>query len=190
MSLFNSESYDNFFDFDLLGEVMLERLRLHHKVYDSRCKDVYLEENFHKALLSLNISNMWKSGSHAVKFDIVTNGPDVGIKSGKLDFKRNLLEYSGSRLGSHDTIEKKIVFLEENKPHYTFFMAQKEKCNSYFFCVLKNSLLSYKLDWKQTDKKFIAESEKYRFEIRDSMSSQLWTEVDLDLLSFMKELVI
>jgi hypothetical protein len=190
VSLFSDETYDDFFDFDMLSEAIKNRLKLHHQVYDSRCKDVYLEENFHKALLSLNIANVWKSGSHNVKFDIVTNGPDIGIKSGKIDFKLNLLEYSGSRLGSHDTIEKKIQFLEKNKPHYTFFMAQKENCNSYFFCVLKNSVITYKLDWKQNGKKFIAESEKYRFEIRESMSSQLWTEIDLDLFSYIKEIVV
>lgn len=188
--MFSDETYDDFFDFDLLSEAIKKRLQLHHQVYVSRCKDVYLEENFHRALLSLNIPNVWKPGSHEVKFDIVTNGPDIGIKSGKIDFKTNLMEYSGSRLGSHDTIEKKIEFLEENKPHYTFFMAQKKKCDSYFFCVLKNNLITYRLDWKQKGKNFIAESEKYRFKITESMSSQLWTEIDLDLFSYVKEIVV
>lgn len=137
MSLFNDETYDDFFDFELLGEAMKKRLQLHHSVYDSRCKDIFLEENFHKALLSLNITSLWKSGSHSVKHDIMTNGPDIGIKSGQIVFAKNTLTYSGSRLGSHDTIEEKIDFLEANKPHYTFFMAEKKKSNSYFFLRLE-----------------------------------------------------
>jgi hypothetical protein len=51
-------------------------------------------------------------------------------------------------------------------------------------------VITYKLDWKQNGKKFIAESEKYRFEIRESMSSQLWTEIDLALFSYIKEIVV
>ncbi len=188
--MFDTETYNDFFNFDLLSEVMRKRLQLHHSLYDSRCKDVLLEENFHKALLSINITSLWKSGNHKVKYDIMTNGPHIGINSGQIDFKSNTLTYSGSRLGSHDTIEKKIDFLETNKPHYTFFMAQKKKSDSYFFCVLENSMITYKLDWQQREKVFEAKSESYRFQIRESMSDQLWSEINLNLFSYIKELVV
>lgn len=188
--MFKNENYDDFFDYDQICAAMKKRLQAHHNLYVSRCKDTLLEENFHNALLNINIPNKWKPGSHKVKYDIMTNGPDVGIKSGQIDTKKNTLTYPGSRLGTHEALEDKISFLENNKPYFTFFMAEVKKSKSYFFCVLKNSMISYDLKWEQKEKVFEAESEKYRFKIRESMSDQLWSEINLDLFSYIKEIEI
>lgn len=190
MSLFKGVSYEDYFDYNAIAAKMQERLRLHHSIYTSRCKDSLLEENFHNALIQLNVPNNWKTGSHTVKYDIITNGPDIGIKSGQIDFKKNCLTYSGSRLGSHKTIENKVSFLENNKPYFTFFMAEVKKKKSYFFCVLQNSVISYDLPWKQKDKTFEASSDNYRVVIRESMSDQLWSEINLNLFSYIKEIEI
>lgn len=186
--MFKTEDFSDFFNYDQIAETMQKRLSLHHSLYDSRCKDILLEENFHKALLELNVPNIWKSGSHSVRYDIVTNGPDIGIKSGQINFDKKILTYSGSRLGSHKTIDDKINFLEANKPTFTFFMAETKKSKSYFFCVLQNDVLSYRLEWKQRDNVFEASTSNFKFTIRETMSDQLWSEIDLSVFSYVKEI--
>ena len=190
MSLFSSENFSDFFNFDMIAAVMEKRLRLHHNLYDSRCKDILLEENFHKALLELNIPNKWKSGSHSVKYDIMTNGPDIGVKSGQINLEKNTLTYSGSRLGSQKTLEDKIEFLEDNKPYYTFFMAETKKSKSYFFCVLQNDVISYRLNWNQKNNIFEASCKNYKFTIRETMSDQIWSDIDLGMFAYMKEIEV
>lgn len=188
--MFNEEDYSNFFDYDAIAAKMKERLKLHHSLYDSRCKDTLLEESFHKALLSLNIPNIWKPGSHTVKYDIMTNGPDIGIKSGQIDFVKNIIKYSGSRLGSYEDIKEKCDFLESNKPYFTFFMTEQKKNKNYFFCVLENSKITYNLEWEEKEKIYETLGKGYYLKIEKKMSDQLWTEIDINKLTHIQEIVI
>lgn len=190
--MFETESYENYFDYDAIAAKMQERLRLHHSIYETRCKDSLLEENFNRSLQSLGIPSVWKPGNHKVKYDIQISGlaPDIGVKSGTLDYTKNLISYSGSRLGSHKTIEDKVRFLEQNKPYFTFFMAEKKNSSSYYFSVLQNSKISYDIEWTKKDSGYHAKAEEYSFKIQKSMSWQLWSEIDLRLLSYIKEIEI
>ena len=192
MSLFENENHDHYFDYDAIATKMQERLRLHHNFYESRCKDTFLEENFHRSLQALGIPSVWKPGNHNVKFDIQISGlsPDIGVKSGALDYTKNLISYSGSRLGSHKTIQDKVSFLERNKPYFTFFMAEKKNCPSYFFCVLQNSKICYDVEWIKKDSGYHVKTDGCSFKIQKSMSWQLWSEIDLRLLSYIKEIDI
>lgn len=192
MSLFEDENHVHYFDYDAIATKMQERLRLHHSIYMTLCKDSYLEENFHRSLQALGIPSVWTPGNHNVKFDIQISGlaPDIGVKSGTLEHTKNLVSYSGSRLGSHKTIQDKISFLEKNKPHFTFFMSEKKNSSSYYFSVLQNSKICYDVKWTETNSGYHAKTDGYSLKIQKSMSWQLWSEIDLRLLSYIKEIEI
>lgn len=125
--------------------------------------------------------------------------------SRELNTKNNTLIFSGSRLTSHTTLEDKIAFISRRKSDFIFLLASDTresknyyKPQLYYFCVIDMSKIDYvNANWKITINNKTGNVSSYQCvgegltaKISRSMSDQLWTTVDLSLISEMHEIIV
>jgi len=158
--------------------------------------------------------------NHKPGLDQTTDdGIRVGNKSGQILMKGVIDEetgkkikvmdsvgINGSRLTKHKTLDDKLEFLGVKKEDYIFCLATNEEdwkngIRKYYFMVIDSKKLDYHnhtwedmigvqkstkgkhMGWKMT-------SENFDAKIQRSMSDQLWTSIDLDLLEYQNEITI
>lgn len=181
-----------------LVKLLTDKIKQHHQLYRFPVKGELWEDIFDQCInmSSVNGSN-WLGGGHDVGTDVTntTSGIRYQLKGGMLNFKKNLVKWSGHRTTSYNTIEEKLNFI--NKDHcdmYVLLSRCKREWDKgtrvYYLMMFDSSLLTYdKLSWVETfSKKQTLSgwkgngSNNLAADIYVSMSGQLWTTADIDYL--------
>ena len=131
-------------------------------------------------------------------------GPSISVKSGV--YANNTLTFSGSRLGKHDTLDKMINHVLENKADYYVCLAKADQdwssvpsqneVKTYYLFTFDANVLTYDLPlWNKVQTKsggynYVMESIGMSARINTSMSSQLWTTVSEALTGYPAKLEI
>jgi hypothetical protein len=178
---------------DILIKGLTENLKAHHSVYRLPCTSEFLEELIANTLTDNGLLNDWQPNrSHTVSKDMSLNtGQSFSVKSGV--YANNTLTFSGSRLGKHNTLDKMIDHVLENKADYYVCLAKTEQdwssvpsqneTKTYYLFIFDANVLTYDLPlWNKVQTKsggynYIMESIGMSARINTSMSSQLWTTV-------------
>lgn len=170
-----------------LATGMPKYLGLHHTLYSLvRCKDIMLEELITKALADANIDHEWSYGSHGVVTDItLATGETISVKSGIWNQKKNILTFSGSRLGSYPTLQDKYNRIVDTKPDFYIFGSTPKNpalktAHEYAFFILTGDEVNYGdfTDWVDGPRPTVT-TPAVTASINATMSHQLWTDVDL-----------
>ena len=188
---------------DILKQSLLEKLRIHHSVYRLPCTSEFLEELISDALNENDIINDWKPNrSHSVSVDMTTeDGVSISVKSGVYDPKKNMLKFSGSRLGKHKTIEDMVghvvdtsadlyVCLAKADQDWSSIPEKFENKRYYLFVFDKQSIDYNSAIWYQKGDIWCLDAIGLSAYISPSMSYQLWTKVDESLIGSPEKLDI
>lgn len=178
---------------DILIDGLTKKLKAHHSVYRLPCTSEFLEELIANTLSEHGLKNDWQPNrSHTVSKDMsLDTGPSISVKSGV--YANNTLTFSGSRLGKHDTLDKMINHVLENKSDYYVCLAKADQdwssvpsqneTKTYYLFIFDANVLMYDLPlWNKVQTKsggynYVMESIGMSARINTSMSSQLWTTV-------------
>ena len=179
---------------DVLIDGLTKKLKAHHSVYRLPCTSEFLEELIANTLSEHGLKNDWQPNrSHTVSKDMsLDTGPSISVKSGV--YANNTLTFSGSRLGKHDTLDKMINHVLENKSDYYVCLAKADQdwssvpsqneTKTYYLFIFDANVLMYDLPlWNKVQTKsggynYVMESIGMSAKINTSMSSQLWTTVN------------
>ena len=179
---------------NILIEGLTEKLKAHHSVYRLPCTSEFLEELIANTLSEHGLKNDWQPNrSHTVSKDMsLDTGPSISVKSGV--YANNTLTFSGSRLGKHDTLDKMINHVLENKSNYYVCLAKADQdwssvpsqneTKTYYLFIFDANVLMYDLPlWNKVQTKsggynYVMEAIGMSAKINTSMSSQLWTTVN------------
>jgi hypothetical protein len=191
---------------DILIKGLTEKLKAHHSVYRLPCTSEFLEELIANTLTDNGLLNDWQPNrSHTVSKDMSLNtGQSFSVKSGV--YANNTLTFSGSRLGKHDTLDKMINHILENKVDYYVCLAKADEdwsaipsqneTKTYYLFIFDANVLMYDLPlWNKVTTKsggynYVMESIGMSARINTSMSSQLWTSVSDSLTGYPAKLDI
>ena len=179
---------------DILIDGLTKKLKSHHSVYRLPCTSEFLEELIANTLSEHGLKNDWQPNrSHTVSKDMsLDTGPSISVKSGV--YANNTLTFSGSRLGKHDTLDKMINHVLENKADYYVCLAKADQdwssvpsqneTKTYYLFIFDANVLMYDLPlWNKVQTKsggynYVMEAIGMSAKINTSMSSQLWTTVN------------
>lgn len=177
---------------------LTEKLKIHHSVYRLPCTSEFLEELISTVLTEAGYKNDWQPNrSHSVSVDMsLSSGESFSVKSGV--YANNTLTFSGSRLGKHDTLDKMINHVLDNKSDYYVCLAKsdqdwssvpaKNEKKVYYLFIFPAQTLIYdsgvwnKVETKSGGYNYVMESIGMSARINTSMSSQLWTSVDESII--------
>jgi len=176
-------------------------LGMHHEIYDSICKDVYLEELTSKVFKHIGLGSDWKPDfSHSVGSDQSIRQKGISNKSGMIVSKDNeiKIKISGSRTSKYKTLGAKLNFLQNSNYDYILGCGtNKTEVSSglkkYYCYVIDSEKLNF-FDWdwfededKKGDKKWNAVYENIEATIQTkATSNQLWLTVDKSFCDFFK----
>lgn len=179
-------------------------LRLHHELYfEIPVKAEYWEVNASK---SLNVEN-WVANNHNPNEDFQTKIEGLlkpSLKAGVI--KGNTLTFSSHRMSKFTEIEDMLTFLD-NRDYDSYLFLSRKKSNKYKYHYLVGYMPSKKwkyseLSWepiigvrgkstgKQQGWKGLGHDGKVSVKITFSMSNQLWVDVDMSLITIVKEIFI
>lgn len=184
---------DNFKD--LVIPVLTDKLKLHHSIYRLPCTAEYLEELISDSLNSVGYINDWQPNrSHSISVDMsLAIGPSFSVKSGIYDDQKQTLEFSGSRLGKHKTIDEMIKSINDTSADYYICVAKRSQDWSptplkiqpkiYHVFVFKSDVINYNVAWdiKESGVYFMG-TDGLSARIVPSMSHQLWTTVSTSII--------
>ena len=181
-------------------------LKKHHEIYRIPVKAEAWED------LVDQVVN--KENSNYIPFNHST-GHDLNIELDKSKFssqlktgtiKDNKLIFSSHRLGRFETLEEKLDFLENVSYDSFLFLSRNDFevwDKNYFIYYIDKKIFDYKtFKWIETIGKKgkyknrvsgwegISEDGKIKCKITKSMSHQLWVEIDLSLINFVKKISI
>ena len=145
-------------------------------------------------LKSVGIANDWRPDfNHIQGLDMTLEGDSerISCKSGSI--LNGDLEFSGSRMTKHLTLEDKLVFMMDKKEDTYMLLSRNNKLwasgqKKYYFIAFPSSLLDYAdLEWSDTTgtrgaykgkiNGHIGTSSQITAKIQFSMSHQLWTTI-------------
>jgi hypothetical protein len=182
---------------------LLEKLRIHHSVYRLPCTSEYLEELVSDILNENDFVNDWKPNrSHSVSVDMTTeDGVSISVKSGVYDPKKNILKFSGSRLGKYNTTEERIQHVMDTSADVYVCLAKADQdwssvpekfdTKTYYLFVFDKSCLDYNSAiWYDKENIACLDAIGLSAYISPSMSYQLWTKVDTAIVGIPEKLDI
>jgi len=198
-------SYDNWTHTlkTVLANALTNKLQIHHSVYRLPCTSEFLEELIADALKENGMDNDWKPNrSHSVSVDMtIDEGPSISVKSGVYDIKKNILKFSGSRLGKHKTIEDMVGHVVDTSADLYVCLAKADQDWSsipekfenkiyYLFVFDKQSIDYNSAMWYQKGDIWCLDAIGLSAYISPSMSYQLWTKVNESLIGSPEKLDI
>jgi len=190
-------------DILLLFEDMLKK---HHQIYRIPVKAEAWED------LADQVINKEKSNfipfnhstGHDLNFELEKSNFSSQLKTGTI--KDNKLIFSSHRLGRFETLEEKIEFLDNVNYDSFLFLSRNDSeiwDKNYFIYYIDKKITNYtSLKWKEIIGKKgkyknrisglegVSEDGKIKCKITKSMSHQLWVEIDLSLINFVKKITI
>ena len=181
-----------------------DKLKLHHSLYRTPIKDVYLEDIWDQCI-NPNGSN-WKPCGHQSGADTKLENQEVSEsyqnKSGQLLKNKTQVKISSHRTSKYKTLEDKVNFISEKHCDKYVLLSRDEKewekgRRIYYLMIFDSALFDFKsLTWTaktitrgqnkgQENGSFVGTKENGRFsaEIQSaSTSNQLWVTADIDYL--------
>lgn len=181
-----------------------DKLKLHHSLYRTPIKDVYLEDIWDQCI-NPNGSN-WKPCGHQSGADTKLENQEVSEsyqnKSGQLLKNKTQVKISSHRTSKYKTLEDKVNFISEKHCDKYVLLSRDEKewdkgNRIYYLMIFDSALFDFKsLTWTaktitrgekkgQENGSFVGTKENGRFsaEIQSaSTSNQLWVTADIDYL--------
>ena len=183
---------------------MRDKLKLHHSLYRTPIKDVYLEDIWDQCI-NPNGST-WKPCGHQSGADTILENQGVSEsyqnKSGQLLKNKTQVKISSHRTSKYKTIEEKVKFISEKHCDKYVLLSRDEKewaqgKRIYYLMIFDSALFDFQsLTWNaktitrgekkgQENGSFVGTKENGRFsaEIQSaSTSNQLWVTADIDYL--------
>jgi hypothetical protein len=178
------------------------KIKKHHELYPNlEVKDVYWESIVAD---SFGVTD-WKAHNHNPNGDlkIRINGLiEPSLKSGKIE--NNILKFSSHRMSKFTELDEMLNFLDTRTYDSYLFLARPESGDlNYSVCYMPSKTWKYsELRWnptfsqkgkkkgKQSGWYGVSNDGKIKCKIVFSMSSQLWVDVDMSLITLVKEIFI
>jgi hypothetical protein len=182
------------------------KLYQHHQIYRIPVKAEAWEDLVDQVMNKENskYTAFNHSTGHDLNFELDNNKFLPQLKTGTI--KDNKLIFSSHRLGRFETIEEKLDFLENVNYDSFLFLSRNDSeiwDKNYFINYINKEIFDYKnFKWIETIGKKgkyknrvsgwegISKDGKIKCKITKSMSHQLWVEVDLSLINFVKKITI
>lgn len=198
-----------------LTPIMLQhverQLRSYHDIFQgSRCSSIQMEEVVAQAIRSdYNHQHkvFWRGSGHDDREDIrienkevfriqVKSGQEVNKGRGK--DKRAYLALSGNRTTRFSTMEERTRYLNQSDSNIISFSYEKmndaEGITHVYRVRYVDCSLLHGLDWEKWEQRgkslYQTNADGIIFSLTDSMSSQVWWNIPLDMLSVVKEIRI
>jgi hypothetical protein len=178
------------------------KIKSHHELYPKlEVKDVYWECIVAD---SFGVTD-WTPHNHNPNGDLkikVYGLNEPSLKSGKIE--NNILKFSSHRMSKFAELDEMLNFLDTRTYDSYLFLARPESGDlNYFVCYMPSKILKYsELQWnptfaqkgkkkgKQSGWYGVSKDGKIKCKIVFSMSSQLWVDVDMSLITLVKEIFI
>lgn len=182
--------------FYLLKEAIVNRLKSYHSFFDQPLTGTYWEEVLSKSFGDVGVGTTWTpTNSHKVGEDMKVVGMNearISCKSGVIVNNRthnlgNCVEYSSSRTSRYESIQEKIVYLDENRYDYHFLLSKKKKFDRRYelFILCKDMCKLGDLTWDFTQPNNPNIDGPFKAIIMGkTMSSQLWVTMPVGRMSF------
>ena len=184
---------------EILKEYLPNKLKTYHSILRQACTGERLEELIASVLAENGHNNDWQpKKKHTISKDItLENGMSFSVKSGIYNPEKNILTFSGSRLGKHDTREDMVSSVISNSADYYICVSRVDQewsvfpdffdTKKYHLFVFPSSALRYDSEWFS---KYSAKGKPTHYMdvegmsafISYSMSYQLWTNISLDII--------
>ena len=179
---------------------LMKRIRQYHELFTQPLIAEFWEETLHNAFADSGFSTTWKADrSHKVGEDMrIENMPNsrISCKSGQLTTPRKgspSVKFNGSRTTSQESIADKIAHLSADHDDWYFVLAKKKPFDkTYRLLIFESSVCKVnKLTWAENDsgKQWIGVGD-FQASINKSMSSQLWTTLPMDMVTYKYDIVV
>jgi hypothetical protein len=192
---------------EILNKTVLDSLEQkvlqHHGLYP----EIPVKAEYWECIVKgcLNVKN-WTPNNHNPNEDLVTeyNGLErPSLKSGVINGSR--MVFSSHRMSKFDNIDDMLEFLDTRTYDSYLFLARNkgESGKKYSVCYMPSKLWKFSdLKWepiigvkgknkgKQQGWKTSSPDGKIELKIQFSMSNQLWIDIDLSLITIIKEIFI
>lgn len=179
-----------------------KQIKQHHELYPS----IPVNAQFWEKIAATSMEAIeWVPNSHNTNEDLKTEHEGLkkpSLKSGII--KNNTLKFSSHRMSKYKTLDDMIEFLDTRTYDSFLFLARnKEFNNKYLICYMSSKLWKYsEFDWcpkigvrentkgSQTGWVGVSKDGNVSVNINFKMSNQLWVDVDLSLVTIVKEIFI
>jgi hypothetical protein len=180
-----------------------DNIKKHHELYPI---PLYVKAEYWESIASSSLGTVgWIPNNHNPNEDLKTKFEGLkepSLKSGVI--KEGVLNFSSHRMSKYETLDEMIEFLENRTYDSFLFLSRDEKIkNKYLICYMPSKLLKYsEFDWKekvgvrkgtkgkQTGWTGISSDRNISVQINFKMSNQLWVDVNLSLITIVKEIFI
>lgn len=174
-------------DKDLFEDFLDKRILFWHSNFSFSLKAEMLEEMLVRIFEEdMNLKVLWNKASHSPGMDIaIIDGDSYSVKSGKEAAGK--IKISSSRTTTYKTIEEKINFykgVEETFSHY-FFLSKRESNTELVYMpyiVPRDVITIDSISFGDNSSGWTGKTEGYSFDIKRSMSDQIWISVDKDYI--------
>jgi hypothetical protein len=180
-----------------------DRIKKHHELYPI---PLYIKAEYWESIASSSLdADGWIPNNHNPNEDLKTEHEGLkepSLKSGII--KGNTLNFSSHRMSKYGTLDEMIEFLETRTYDSFLFLARDEQIkNKYLICYMPSKLWKYsEFNWeakvgvrkgnegKQTGWVGVSQDGNVSVQINFKMSNQLWVDVNLNLITIVKEIFI
>jgi len=132
----------------------------------------------------------WNVGSHKEGSDLSVkiNGREtnISVKTNRVDGKKACI--SSYRTTRYKTLEKKIEFIKQTNSSFDYYFLLLKNMTSQVvtytvFLIPSDAFSCYDLNkWKEKEKTWIYEDDRFKAKITKSMSDQLWYYFNIDYI--------
>lgn len=179
-----------------------DRIRKHHELYPT----LYIKAEYWESIASSSLGSIgWVPNNHNPNEDLNTKHDGLkkpSLKSGVI--KGDILNFSSHRMSKYNTLDEMIEFLDNRTYDSFLFLSRDEKINNkYLICYMSSKLWKYsEFNWKpkvgvrkgtkgnQTGWIGVSQDGSVSVQINFKMSNQLWVDVNLNLITIIKEILI
>jgi hypothetical protein len=179
-----------------------DSIRKHHELYPT----LPIKAEYWESIASSSLGCIgWVPNNHNPNEDLNTEHEGLkkpSLKSGII--KGNILNFSSHRMSKYSTLDEMIEFLDNRTYDSFLFLSRDEKINNkYIICHMSSKLWKYsEFNWKpkvgvrkgtkgkQTGWIGVSQDGSVSVQINFKMSNQLWVDVNLNLITIIKEIFI
>lgn len=185
---------------ETLIPVLTTHIRKYHELFTQPLIAEFWEETLHNAFIDAGYNTTWKPDrSHKVGEDMRIEGIEnsrISCKSGQFIKPRggvDSVKFNGSRTTSQETLQDKIDHLCNDHDDWYFLLAKKKPFDkTYKLIIFESSKCKVnKLTWTENEsgKQFIGTGD-FQASINKSMSSQLWTTLPMNLVTYQYDIAL
>jgi len=189
----NTNINKQYISVDLLNEIS-KRINLHHSLYKSlTIKDKYWEYILVDSYRSVGLNVDYDVENHVPGKDLVVNNMfnnnnklNVSCKSGKISFSKRKnkimsLEISSYRTTKHDTLEKKLNYIDSGHEDVVLSLSSTlfNSHNKYVLTVFTPPKFK-DMGWASNKSGYFAKSTNVTAKILKKCSDQLWYKMNYD----------